>query len=389
VLIRLYLDDATAPLREINDAEKFLLDTTGIPDGPHKLRIETVENGRVTGQRFMSFTVRNGPGIAVAGIGPGDELHGSVPVIVNATEAGVDSRLAANSMETHRGIPFWFGGFAALVILCCAMYLATDPFRYRDFAKQADEVAALIGTVGQVPALPETQPTSGDDAAVPNPQNLVLADGAFLPIMPVNDIATDPARGGTIFAARCSGCHGAEAEGTLQEKVTLAEDGVYPRLAGQSRTYIYRQLVSFEDGWRDNTQMASMAKSLSQQDKLDVAAFVEGVSPPFPPRADVPADVLAQGKGIAERGLPDAGVARCSGCHGIDGAGAGDNFPSLAGQWPEYMEAQLRNWQTGARHNSWRGLMRPAATGLRDDALTAVSAYYANLRPSTDRASID
>jgi cytochrome c553 len=389
VLIRLYLDDATAPLREINDAEKFSLDTTGIPDGPHRLRIETVENSRVTGQRFMSFTVRNGPGIAVAGIGPGDELHGSVPVIVNATEAGVDSRLAASSMETHRGIPFWFGGFAALVILGCAIYLATDPFRHRDFAKQADEVAELIGSAAQVPAMPETRTPQGDAAAAASPQHLVLAEGAFLPIMSISDIAADPVHGGEIFAARCSGCHGAEAEGTIQEKVTLAENGVYPRLAGQSRTYIYRQLVSFEDGWRDNTQMAPMAKSLSRQDKLDVAAFVEGLSPPFPPRADVPAEVLALGKRIAEGGMPDAGVARCSGCHGIDGTGAGANFPSLAGQWPEYLEAQLRNWQTGARHNSWRGLMRPAATGLSDDALIAVSAYYAQVRPPSDRASID
>ena len=139
----------------------------------------------------MSFTVRNGPGIAVSGISPGDELRGSIPVLINASEAGIDSKFDAHSMETHRGIPFWAGGFAAIVILACAAYLATDPFRHRSFNEQAVEVAALLGRdLEPRPPIPiDAQPPEGSAAATlkkpPHPQNLVLGDGDFLEILPL------------------------------------------------------------------------------------------------------------------------------------------------------------------------------------------------------------
>ncbi|MEL7117289.1 MAG: cytochrome c [Pseudomonadota bacterium] len=393
--LRLYLDGADEIYREVSNAERFDLDTTGLSDGLHKLRIETVEDGVVTGQREMSFTVRNGPGIAVAGLEPGDEVRGTVKLLVNASEAGIDGKFDAHAMETHRGIPFWVGGFAALVILACAAYLASDPFRHRFYTEQAEEVASLLGRdLDPTPPIPlDAQPPSDSPAArierPPHPQNLHLDDEEFLPLMPIADRPADTDRGAAIFAAKCSGCHGAAAQGTIQEKVTLDDQGIYPRLAGQDRTYIYRQLVSFADGWRDNAQMLPMAKSLTEQDRLDVAAHVESLAPPYPPRAAISEETLARGKQIAEFGIPHAGVARCSGCHGADGRGGGANFPYLAGQWPDYLETQLGNWQDGARRNSWRGLMRPVAHGLSEADIAAVTAYYAHIRPPLERASLE
>ncbi|MCV6596078.1 MAG: cytochrome c [Mangrovicoccus sp.] len=388
--IRLYLDNSQSPFREIENGERFELDTSALTDGPHRLRIETVEDGHITGNREISFTVRNGPGIAVAGIRPGDELRGAVNVLVNASEAGIDGRFDAHAMETHRGIPFWVGGFAALVILACAAYIATDPFRHRAYDTQASEVAALLGDKSAQNAAPSL-PLDAQSAELPltHPQHLVLADGDFLEIIPVQNLPADPVRGGEIFAAKCSGCHGAKAQGTVQEQVTLADQGIYPRLAGQSRTYLYRQLVSFADGWRDNAQMLPMAKSLSNQDRLDIAAHIESLSPAYPPPGPATPEQLTRGKDIAELGLIEDGVARCSGCHGADGRGGGSNFPALAGQWPQYLESQIHNWQMGSRRNSWRGLMRPVAHSLSDSDIAAVAAYYAHLRPDSDRAGLD
>jgi hypothetical protein len=114
MLVRLYLDDAEAPFKEVENAEDFSLDTTSIPDGEHRLRIETVEAGNVTGMREVSFTVRNGPGIAFSGFHPGDEINGTLNVLVNATEAGIDTRFNASSMETHSGIPIGWVGLPSL-----------------------------------------------------------------------------------------------------------------------------------------------------------------------------------------------------------------------------------------------------------------------------------
>jgi cytochrome c553 len=381
--LRLYLDDATTPFAEVANGSRIGFDTTDLPDGRHTLRIETVEDGRVTGQRRTTFTVRNGPGIAVAGLSPGDEVRGKVKLVINASDAGIDGRFDAHSMETHRGIPFFMGIFAAVVILACAAYLATDPFRFRVYSRQAEDVAALLDRAaapGQALAVDAGSEAAG--APPPTLQELHLAEGAFLPLTEVENLRADATRGAALFAARCAGCHGAAAEGTIQEKVTLAGGGVYPRLAGQDRAYLVRQLNSFVDGWRDSVEMLPMARSLSDQDRLDVAAHIEGLTPPYPPRQGADPAVLARGKAIVELGVPDAGVARCSGCHGHTGRGGGANFPYLAGQWPDYIEAQLEAWRAGSRRNSWRGLMRPAAAGLTDAEITAVAAYLGDVRPA-------
>lgn len=392
MLIRLYLDDADTPFTEVENAEDFSLDTSSIPDGEHRLRIETVEAGKAAGLREVSFTVRNGPGIALSGFHPGDEINGTVKLLVNATEAGIDARFNASSMETHRGIPLWVGGLAIAVILICGLYLATDPLRFRLYAREAERAARSEPK----PAIPssvaaELQKSLSINANNPDASAMelhLLAD-EFMPLTEIGSRPTDLSRGARLFAAKCSGCHGADAEGTKLETVTLATDGLYPRLAGQNRTYIYRQLTAFATGWRDSTQMVPMAKSLTEEDRRDIATFIETLGPPYPPRTTVPDEVLLRGKQLATRGDPEAGVVRCSACHGNNGVGAGPNFPALAGQWSGYLESQLHNWRSGARRNSWRGLMRPVAMGLSDADIAAVAAHYANLRLPAEHVSND
>ncbi len=392
--MQLYLDEDTSPFKVVKNGEEFDFDTTGLADGVHKLRIVTVEAEKVTGQRIMTFTVRNGPGIAVVGLGPGDEVRGTLKLLVNASEAGIEGKFDPLAMETHRGIPLFFGFFAALVVLACAAFLVTDPLRHRSYIEQAQKVADLTGDeLDSTPAIPLNSGLSeGSDSGVrrsPHPQHLVLAEGDFLEIISIGNTEADLIRGAELFAAKCSGCHGSQGQGTVQEKVTLGEQGVYPRLAGQNRRYIYRQLISFDEGWRDNAQMLSMAKSLSQQDRIDIASYIERLSPPYPLRREATEDLLDRGKEIAERGIQDIGVARCSGCHGADGRGAGPNFPYLAGQWTDYLASQLRNWQDQVRQNSWRGLMRPVARGLSDGEINAVAAYFSHLPNLQTDANLD
>src|SRR6516162_4681277 len=102
MIIRVYVDGDATPVAELpGSSGRLELDTTAIPDGVHRLRIETVEADRVTGQREITFSVRNGPGIAVAGLSERDA--------VDATVAGIDGALDVRSLELHRGLPFWTG----------------------------------------------------------------------------------------------------------------------------------------------------------------------------------------------------------------------------------------------------------------------------------------
>lgn len=61
---------------------------------------------------------------------------------------------------------------------------------------------------------------------------------------------------------------------------------------------------------------------------------------------------LAKGEQLAQQ---------CAACHGKDFASPLDpTYPKLAGQYPDYLEKALRDYQTGARKNAiMAGLAKP------------------------------
>ncbi len=72
----------------------------------------------------------------------------------------------------------------------------------------------------------------------------------------------------------------------------------------------------------------------------------------------------------------------CQTCHGAQGQGnAAMNAPRLAGQFPWYLERQLRHFRNGIRggeKDTYGALMAPMAAALPDDqAVTDVTAYIA------------
>jgi len=71
-------------------------------------------------------------------------------------------------------------------------------------------------------------------------------------------------KAGKLTSARCAGCHGQDGFSTNPQ---------YPRLAGQSAKYLVKQLHAFQSGKRSNPIMTPMAKSLNEQQVLNVAAY--------------------------------------------------------------------------------------------------------------------
>lgn len=60
-IIKVFLDDEEAPFAEFSPPVKFVLDTTKIPDGKHRLKIVARSSNNVEGVRIIPFEVRNGP----------------------------------------------------------------------------------------------------------------------------------------------------------------------------------------------------------------------------------------------------------------------------------------------------------------------------------------
>lgn len=73
------------------------------------------------------------------------------------------------------------------------------------------------------------------------------------------DAATDHAKLGS-----CVVCHGADGIGKAPQ---------YPNLQGQKAAYLEKQLKAFKSGARRDPAMNTMAKSLSDTDMADLAAY--------------------------------------------------------------------------------------------------------------------
>lgn len=86
----------------------------------------------------------------------------------------------------------------------------------------------------------------------------------------------------------------------------------------------------------------------------------------------------------APRTAADLVEARCSLCHGSDGESASSLYPRLAGQHPEYIEKQLRDFREGRR----KGTMNEMATDLADEEIRSLAGYFSGrivpVKPGAD-----
>ena len=184
----------------------------------------------------------------------------------------------------------------------------------------------------------------------------------------------DAAKGQAIASQTCAACHAADGNSQIAAN---------PKLAGQFYDYLHKQLTNFKPqggkkAERENAVMAGMAAPLSPADMKDVAAYY--ASQKLKPAAAKDKDLAALGQKIYRGGNLASGVAACAGCHGPTGAGMPTQFPRIAGQFSEYVEAQLKAFRSGARANDPNGMMRSVAARMSDKEIQAVSEYVAGLR---------
>ena len=157
-------------------------------------------------------------------------------------------------------------------------------------------------------------------------------------------------------AVACQGCHGSNG---------VSINGIGPHLAGQTASYIERQLKNFKSKSRQYAPMNAMAAGLSDEDIDNLAAFFAAQSL----SVSNPVDRSLAGQGKAK-------AAMCLGCHGGKAEGRGQ-FPRLAGQKPQYLEKQLRDFKAGKRQG---GPMNAVAKGLSEQDISALSHYFASLK---------
>lgn len=184
----------------------------------------------------------------------------------------------------------------------------------------------------------------------------------------------DEAKGRQIASQVCSACHAADGNSVAP---------VNPKLAGQIPEYLVKQLSNFKSTGgrapeRGNVIMNGMVANLSDADIKNVAAYYAGQ--PLRPAFARDKNLASLGQRIYRGGNVATGVPACAGCHGPDGSGIPAQYPRIAGQFAEYIEAQLKAFRAGARGNDPNGMMRGVAGRMTDREISAVAQYTAGLR---------
>lgn len=168
-----------------------------------------------------------------------------------------------------------------------------------------------------------------------------------------------------IIAERCSHCHGENGE---------ASNTIYPRLAGQHKEYMVKQLQNFRSGERTGT-MNDIAKDLTDEEMIGLAEYFSA-QPPAKHRVR-DKEFAAVGKYIFFKGNKFSGVASCSSCHGDKGHGT-NKLPRLAGQHKRYVSIQLEEFNNRKRTND-NHIMQSVAAQLTEFEREAVSLYVSGL----------
>jgi len=184
--------------------------------------------------------------------------------------------------------------------------------------------------------------------------------------------------GEELFTINCVACHGEQGN-------SLAAS--FPKLAGQNKKYLIKQINNFKSGARVNALMVEPMAALPQEMIEQVAQYLSVQTPSI---GSAKADLVKLGERLYKAGNKETGVPACSACHSPTGSGnAPGGIPMLSGQHAGYVESQLLAFRLGARDNIASDLvrvndgetkiMRSIAFKLKDFEVEAVASYINGL----------
>ena len=78
--------------------------------------------------------------------------------------------------------------------------------------------------------------------------------------------------------------------------------------------------------------------------------------------------------------------ASCSVCHGIDGNSPSGVYPNLAGQTPQYLFKQIKDFKEGRRQNAIMGTM---IASLSEEDMRDLADFFSSQQPNTTPYQLD
>ena len=170
-------------------------------------------------------------------------------------------------------------------------------------------------------------------------------------------LAEDNVQAGKETGYSCLGCHGIEGYRNAYPSYRV------PKLGGQKAAYLEAALLGYRDGSRSHPTMQAQAASLSNQEIKDVAAYLASLG----------------GETVAAGGTEGAAFDKaqaCTACHGQNGISSNAVWPTLAGQWEDYLLQALKQYRSGERSNA---IMAAQAQLVAEEDLEVLARYFAGL----------
>lgn len=189
----------------------------------------------------------------------------------------------------------------------------------------------------------------------------------------------------------CAGCHGEDGNSNMPG---------FPKLAGQHKAYLVKQLQAFKSGARMSPMMAPLAMGLDEPSIEEIADYYSANKIAVNPALVLPADdddgeaaktdeqkkaeidkLLAQGGDLYRNGNLATAVSACIACHGPFGEGNKPAaFPALHAQNADYLIKTLTDFKSGARSKSRENMMHMIATKMTEQEIKAVAYYISAMK---------
>ena len=182
-----------------------------------------------------------------------------------------------------------------------------------------------------------------------------------------------------IVTTNCARCHGRDGLGRGSE--------AFPILAGQRVHYLDLSMQAYAKGERHSGIMGPIAAGMSIDEMGELARYYSGLSKRSSSRAMAEdASAIERGNVIAQQGIPSQRVPACIACHGPSDITRNPVYPTLAGQYADYLVLQLELFKNENRGGTAHAhLMRMVATRLTPEQMRDVAIYYSSLTLSDDR----
>jgi cytochrome c553 len=207
---------------------------------------------------------------------------------------------------------------------------------------------------------------SANDSSAPATA-AIAGDVSIVTSTPAKSIYAGDVKSGQEKSVMCTSCHGADGNSLVP---------MYPKLAGQSASYLTKQLADFKSGERKDPVMVGMVAALSKQDMQDLGAFFAVQTP-----TAGTGEASTVGSKLYFGGDAKKGVTACVACHGVKGKGmAQAGFPALAGQNADYLKKQIASFRDGSRANDRGNMMANIAIKLSDSDIDELVKYMSSLK---------